>query len=194
MMPTLYFIFGQLLGDFVLQPNELIKWKLRAWQGIFFHAVIHFLIYLLVFFAFLPDLTVFLTILGVTGAHFFIDYLKINAEKKGRRFRFYFLTDQFSHLFIMIAAGLALSGLRPHFFALSSFSILYENTYILAGLILLILFTSFLEIWFFQAKREKNPGAEYKPDYDAMLKRAAIFTAIYGAFMIFGVYKVAAME
>ena len=192
-MPILYFIFGHLLGDFVLQPNELIKWKIRAWQGIFSHSVIHFLVYLLVFFPFLPDLTVFLTILGVTVAHFVIDYLKISTEKKGRRFRLYFLVDQFTHLFVMIAAGLILAGLQPHFAVMGVFSILYENTYILAGLILLVLCTCFFELWIFQRKREHNPGAVFKPDYDAMLKRAAIFTAIYGAFMIFGIYRVAAM-
>lgn len=192
-MPILYFIFGHLLGDFVLQPNELIKWKFSSWRGIAFHSVIHLIVYLLVFFPFLPDLAVFLTILGVTAAHFAIDFMKIRAEKKGRRFRLYFAADQFAHLMIMIAAGLVLAGLQPHFFAIGVFSILYENSYIIAGLIMLILFTCFTELWIFQRKREAAPGAAFKPDFDAMLKRAAVFTAVYGSFMIFGVYRVAAM-
>lgn len=192
-MPTLYLIFGHLVADFVLQPNELIKWKFRSWQGIFFHAVIHFLVNLLLFFPYLPDITVFLAILGVSLAHFVIDYVKIRVEKKGRRFSLYFLADQLAHLFVMIAAGLILAGFQPHFAVMGVFSILYENSYILAALTILILCTFFTELLLFQRKRERSPAAVFKPDYGAMLKRAVIFTLIYAVFMIFGVYKVAAL-
>jgi hypothetical protein len=192
-MPTLYFIFGHLLGDFILQPNELLKWKFREWQGILFHSVIHFLVYLLVFFPYLPGLTVFLAILGVTSAHFVIDLVKVNTEKRGRKFRFYFILDQLAHLGIMMAAGCILAGLQPHFVMMSPFSILYDDPFIVTGLALLVFFTYFLELWIFQGKREKKAGITFKPDYECMLKRAAMFTAAYGAIMILGVYKVAAM-
>ena len=192
-MPFFYLIFGHLVADFILQPYELIRWKFRGWQGIMFHAVLHFLIYLLVFFPYLPDFTVFLTVLAVAGAHFAIDRVKVDTERRGRRFRLYFVLDQISHLILMIAGGYVLGGLQPKFMEISYFSILYQNPLFIAGLILLLFFTYPLEIWFFQRKRESTPEVTFKPNYDAMLKRAVVFTALYGAFMIFGVYRAAAM-
>jgi len=191
-MPTLYLIFGHLLADFVLQPFQLVLWKFRSRQGIFFHSLVHLLIYLAVFLPYLPDITVILTLLAVAGAHFVIDSLKIDKEKTGRRYPVYFLLDQLIHLLTLVAGGLLILGVSPNAFFGRQLLAVYGNFYLIFGLIGLFFVTYAIEMFCYQFKRTATRNASFKPDYGAMLNRAIIFLVPYGVFLVFGAYRVAA--
>jgi|WetSurMetagenome_2_1015567.scaffolds.fasta_scaffold370658_1 hypothetical protein len=191
-MPILYLIFGHLVADFVLQPFKLVRWKFRSRQGIFLHSLIHLLVYLAIFLPYLPNLTVVLSLLAVAGAHYVIDSLKIDTEKRGSRFHLYFFADQLVHLVTLLAGGWIMTGSTPMPFYGDGFIAVYSNFFLIAGLIMLVFFTYAVEMYRYQFKREKKDGETFKPDYRAMLKRAIVFSVIYAVLMVFAVYKVAA--
>jgi len=191
-MPTLYLILGHMVADFVLQPFKLVRWKFHSPQGIFIHSLIHLLVYTLLFLPLLPNLTVILTLLAVSGSHFVIDSLKIDAEKKGGKYHFYFLADQAVHLVTLLAGGWIMAFVMPLPVYGNLFLSVYENPYLVWGLILLFFFTYAVEMYRYQFLRKNKPEA-FKPDYRAMLRRAIIFTLFYAVFLIFAVYRAVAL-
>jgi hypothetical protein len=191
-MPILYLILGHMVADFVLQPFKLIRWKFRSRHGIFLHSTIHLLVYLLLFLPYLPNLTVFLSVLAVAGSHFVIDSLKIDTEKKGGRYHLYFFADQAVHLATMLAGGWIMAGQQVREFYGETFKAVYGNPYVLSGLILLFFSTYAVEMYRYQFRRERKNDEPFVPDYAAMLKRAVVFAAVFAAVMCFALYRVAA--
>jgi hypothetical protein len=183
-MPILYLLFGHLVADFVLQPEKLVKWKYKSWKGMLLHGGVHLGVNLILFWLFMPNITVILALLTLAAAHFLIDSLKIRQEELGSKYGKYFLIDQVFHLITIIGIGMLLNDFRP--------VARVEGAYIVSGLTLLIFFTYAVEIFSYQKVREKNKTASFKPNYRSMLKRALIITALYALFMIFTVYRVAA--
>jgi len=191
-MTTLYLLFAHLVADFVLQPKALVKWKFKSWKGTAFHALVHFFTGFLLLFPYLPSWKVLGVILAVSGAHFLIDTVKIHKEKHGGNFLLYFLVDQTAHFATILAGGYFLADLAPHLSGGSAAGRLYENIFMVAGLSLLVFVTYTIEIIVFQVKRHSEKATTFSPNYGRMARRAILFTALYAAFMIFGVYKVAA--
>jgi hypothetical protein len=190
-MAILYLILGHLAGDFLLQPNILIKWKQKSPQGMLFHVLVHFLVNFVLLLPFLTDISVILGLFTLSAAHFVIDSVKIQKEAAGRRFRRYFLIDQMSHLLAIFGVGYLIKDFVPVAFSGSPVNAFYQNVYVIAGLSLLIIVTYSVEIFFHQKIREKVRGAPFKPNYSCMFKRALIFSALYAIFMIFGVCGIA---
>jgi hypothetical protein len=200
-MTTLYLLFAHLIADFVLQPKALVKWKFKSWKGTGFHALVHFFVGFLLLFPYLPSWKVLGVILAVSGAHFLIDTVKIHKETHGRNFLLYFLVDQAAHVATILAGGCFLADVAPQLgtdsIGLGTDSLagrLYENIYIVAGLSLLVFVTYTIEIIVFQVKRHIGKADSFRPNYRRMVRRAILFTALYAAFMVFGVYKVAALS
>jgi hypothetical protein len=191
-MPIVYLIFGHLAADFILQPDELVKWKHRDWRGGAFHALIHFLFYLAVFFTYLADIKVVLTLACVAIAHFFIDSHKIWKETKKKDFAIEFFLDQLVHFLTILVAGLLIWDSQPTLFIGGFFDNVFHDFYVLAGLSLMIIVTYAVEVAKFQFMRKKKNDLKYKPDYRAMARRVMIFSLIYGLLMVFCAYRTAA--
>jgi hypothetical protein len=187
-MPILYLILGHLVADFVLQPFKLVRWKFRSHKAIIIHSLIHLIVYSLLLVPYLPNLTIILTLLAVSGSHFVIDSLKIDAEKKGKRFPLYFLADQGVHLVTVVAGGWIMASAAPLPFLGDFFLSLYENPYLVFGLILLIFSTYAVEMFKYQFLRQTQ-ARPFSPDYLAMLKRAVIFILFYAFFLMLVFYN-----
>lgn len=192
-MTTLYLIFAHLIADFVLQPKSLVKWKFKSFKGTAFHALVHFFVGLLLLFPYLPSWRIFWVILGIAAAHFLIDSVKIHREKNGKNFLLYFVMDQAAHLTTLIAGGYLLNDFIHKLGGDSLVSRLYENIFIVIGLSLLVFVTYTIEIIIFQVNRHGGKITSFTPDYKRMVKRGILFAALYAIFMIFGLYKVAAL-
>lgn len=191
-MSALYLFFGHLVADFMLQPQQLIRWKYKSWRGVAMHAFIHWLFYLLIFLPYLPDGKVLLVLFAVGATHFVIDLLKIRGEARSQNYLFFFLADQACHLGVILLSGIALADRQPQFVDASVVGSYYQNVYFIVGLSLLIMLSYVLEIVKYQMARQKNHGLKFKPDYAAMFKRMLVFAILYATFMIFGVYGTAA--
>jgi hypothetical protein len=200
-MPMIYLIFGHLIADFLLQPYQLVRWKRKEWQGMLFHSVVHLLINLVILWPFMPNVTVIWGVLTLCAAHFLVDTIKVQIEIKGRRYRTYFLMDQLAHLLIIMFVGVFIgdvgfsSGYIEEYGVIASFLAgVYQNTYIIFGLSIIIFSTYAIEIFAFQGVREREIAkvSSFRLNYRAMLKRGIVFTAIYAIFIIFGVLGVAA--
>jgi hypothetical protein len=99
-MILLKLILAHLIGDFVLQFNSWVKAKenrkLKSWQ-LYVHIVIHFsLIMLLIW-----DVSFIKWALLIVAFHLLTDILKLYVQRKHTR-KFWFFTDQFLHLIILV--------------------------------------------------------------------------------------------
>lgn len=98
-MELVKFIFAHLAGDFFLQSRAQVEQKEKLkWRSpfLYLHAIIHFLLILLIFF----DLSVWLPALLIAGGHLIIDGLKLSFQNKERE-PVWFAADQVSHLILI---------------------------------------------------------------------------------------------
>lgn len=99
MSPWLYLVLAHLIGDFVLQPSELVKLKQRP-IGLAIHAGIHSLIMLPVAALIFPRWWLIVPVLGVI--HYLIDYAKVTlAPSTGPASLAAALFDQAVHLGVL---------------------------------------------------------------------------------------------
>lgn len=190
-MPTIYLIFAHTVADFLLQPLELVRWKYKSWKGTAVHAAIHLLVSLIVLAPYLPNLRVFEVFVLIATAHFLIDQLKILGEKRTNKYFLLFLADQACHLSVLMLGGLAINMEQVLYSGwLMDY---YANPLIVVGLLWMILISFPFDILQYQLELEKNKSATLHPHYAAIFKRVFIFTLTYAAFLIFGIYQVAAL-
>jgi hypothetical protein len=109
-MILLYLILSHLIGDFVLQPNKLVHWKIKSKKGAFVHVLIHFIVNLLIFLPFLIKgyLWLIVVFFFMSFIHFWIDEVKIKYDLKYDKKVKAFILDQFLHLLIVFIAYIAI--------------------------------------------------------------------------------------
>ncbi len=104
MFVFLKLVLAHMIGDFILQFEELYRLKVKSRLGHFFHALIHFFCSLLLVFPYLdiPFIWIFISVISVI--HYFQDLLKYRIEGKHPKQIFWcFTIDQTVH-FIFIAS------------------------------------------------------------------------------------------
>jgi len=90
--------FAHLLGDFVLQFEELYQLKIRSQLGHFFHVMIHALLMIVVTLPYLDMSFMWFFICGVVAVHYMQDNLKYRLQLKFPQHRFFlFVADQLLH-------------------------------------------------------------------------------------------------
>lgn len=106
-----YLLFAHLLGDFVFQTYELVKLKKKSLFGLFLHCFIHFsLSFFIIFLFFRTNIqNLFIAIIFVSIAHFFIDLSKIKLESKTKKRVSLFIIDQILHIVVIFIASEYLS-------------------------------------------------------------------------------------
>ena len=179
-----YLILAHLLGDFVLQPNKLVLWKIKSKMGILVHALVHFCINILVLLPFIIKGAFWLIpcALFIAVIHFCIDQTKINYDLKHDKKVLPFLTDQLLHLLTILIAYFFLGKIELSI-PKTQFYEIYTNIRIVIFFSLVILATSVVEIYRFQKLREKNRNATLKLNSDKMLNRLIVLTLVYILFM-----------
>lgn len=98
---------AHLIGDFVLQFEELYQLKLRSQLGQFFHVLIHAILMLIVVLPYLDSPRMWGFIAAVMFVHYFQDNVKYRLQTRLPRHRFFlFVTDQIFHG--LVVAGVML--------------------------------------------------------------------------------------
>ena len=94
---------AHLIGDFILQFEELYRLKVRSRLGHFLHAAVHAATSLAVTLPYGLDFSLWLFIAAISTVHYFQDQIKYRLQK-GKRVSFpYFFMDQILH-FLFIGA------------------------------------------------------------------------------------------
>ena len=184
-----YLILAHLLGDFVLQPNKLVLWKIKSKIGILVHALVHFCINILVLLPFIIKGAFWLipSALFISVIHFSIDQTKINYDLKHDKKVLPFLIDQLLHLLTILIAYFFLGKIELNI-PKTQFYEIYTNIRIVIFLSLIILATTVVEIYRFQKQRERNRNATLKLNSDKMLNRLIVLTLVYALFMALSFY------
>ncbi|MBI4235109.1 DUF3307 domain-containing protein [Candidatus Peregrinibacteria bacterium] len=185
-----FLILTHLLGDFVLQPTKLVRWKMTSYKGTLVHSLVHFLIGLILLSPFIINGYVWLIgiIFTISLIHFFIDQAKISYDLKHDEKVKPFIIDQMLHLLAIMLVNFFL-GKTQLILPESSFTLIYSDLNIINFFSFLVFAGSVIEIYNFQKKREKNAKAKLKFNKVEMIKRMLIFTMIYSVFTILGIYS-----
>lgn len=133
--------FAHLIGDFVLQFEELYRLKTQSWKGHVLHVLIHALVSLVIVFPLLGHSGVWLFILAVTVLHLGEDLLKYSLQQKYPSWRFFlFSADQAVHAAVIACVFLfPIRHLQGGFDSLPGFNAYYlSNTWTLVGILFLL--------------------------------------------------------
>ena len=185
-----YFILSHLIGDFVLQPSKLVKWKMHSIWGVGVHVLIHLIVSFVIFMPFFLNghFDLIYPIIGVNLLHFFIDHAKISYDLKHDSKVRPFIIDQILHVMVIMIAVMSY-GQGTYIFPDTAFYHVYTSLNVIAFIAILIFLTEVYEIYKFQLQREKNKKATLKMNMEKVSRRVIIFTLVYVFFMIltFGV-------
>lgn len=101
-----YIIIAHLIGDFLLQPKNLVDWKIRSKWGTFVHVLIHTVVGFAIISPFLVNgyYQLIYVVLGVNFLHFWIDEAKINYALTHDSKAKPFIIDQLLHFIVLIIA------------------------------------------------------------------------------------------
>ncbi|MBN1687745.1 MAG: DUF3307 domain-containing protein [Candidatus Omnitrophica bacterium] len=130
---------AHLIGDFVLQFEELYELKLRSARGNIIHVLIHAVLALVLLAPYLGSISILGFIGFISIVHFVQDSLKYGSGKDRRSFFPIFVLDQLSHFFFMsfvfvLPASKIVRGFADHAF-LNSIYISQEITIYLIAFI-----------------------------------------------------------
>ncbi len=179
-MVILHFLLAHLLGDFVFQPNALIKKKYKTVFGTFEHVVVIFIFTTLMLLPYWNQLWAWISLAILFLVHFTQDAIKVECDKKAKpKDRpFLFFLDQVLHvsLILVLATGfktlepMALPGALQWFYFTPSWLI-----YLIGS----ILLTFTWDITAYQFVRSKKLKSTYVPHYASMASRFMVFSLLF---------------
>lgn len=180
-----YLILGHLLGDFVFQPTKLVMWKRKSLLGGAVHALVHFVINIIILFPFIlsEGMWIVLVPLGISTVHFFIDHAKINYDLKHDDKVRPFIIDQMFHLAAILLAYLVIFNIQFHL-PRNIFYQIYTDVKNVYFFSFLVFVTSVIEIYRYQKEREKDKKAQLTLHTNQMMLRVLVFSLIYILFMV----------
>lgn len=168
-------IIAHIIGDFLLQPNSLVKEKeekkIKSWK-LYLHSLIHGLLVLIL----LWDFSYWFLSLLIMVSHAIIDILKLYSQKDGTKSIWFFI-DQLLHLIIIV--GLWFIFFKPEI----QFASWYENTqiWVYTAAILFITFVSGILIrqlmskWINELEDKNNESLSHAGTYIGILERLFVF-------------------
>ncbi|MBD3328686.1 DUF3307 domain-containing protein [Candidatus Peregrinibacteria bacterium] len=80
-MILLHLYLAHLIADFPLQPMPLVEWKHKSLWGVFVHSLIHLATMVVITIPFIGTPGLYAVLLGIFVIHFFVDAIKVEAEK-----------------------------------------------------------------------------------------------------------------
>lgn len=95
---------AHLIGDFILQFEELYRLKVRSRLGHFLHAAVHAGTSLVLAFPYSLHFSLWLFVAAISTIHYFQDQIKYRLQKRSERLVFAcFIIDQILHFFFISA-------------------------------------------------------------------------------------------
>jgi hypothetical protein len=120
---------AHLIGDFVLQVDELYQLKVKHAAGHLVHALSHALVTLLVLFPYLGDPFIWVFVIVISFIHLFQDVVKYRLMRHKQFFLHLFLADQALHfLFLSAILFFPVSSEKMGFPNLPTLHLLYTDS------------------------------------------------------------------
>ena len=184
-MPIFYLIMGHLLGDFVFQPNSLIKWKFKSWKGTLVHSFVISFFSGVLLFPYLGNSKAWLLLGLMCLGHFAQDCIKVAYMKteRGAAAIWPFFIDQMLHILLICLLGAEFNSLSMINLPTSFLNVYLSENLVIFG-ILDITFTFALDILKFELYRVKHGQAKYHRDYCGIVHRLLAFVLSFAAFLI----------
>ena len=172
---------AHLIGDFILQFEELYQLKLKSIVGHILHVVIHAGVSLLLVFPYLKYPSVWIFVFVITGIHFFQDRIKYRLQQNVKIMFLCFVADQILHAVFLTAILLVpASRVVLGFPELPKLDIYYQDNNVTLFLIALVLAT-FTGSYLFHAFRtsyipgtRKNHGITSFEMFHGIFERGAV--------------------
>lgn len=158
---------AHLIGDFLVQPTVLVRWKERSVLGIAVHAGTHGLVMAL--FLMPTQVTTWLIIGAITLAHGIIDQTKVSHQRHSKGFETGFLIDQIAH-FVCIAIAVRLGVNAPEFWQSQ------EGTLVAS----VLLFLTFGCSIYYLTRLQRYPITSFR----GFLGRIALITTPFALFIV----------
>jgi len=184
-----YLIFAHLLGDFVFQPESLVRLKMKSMKGVFIHVLIHFVLGIIVLLPFVLHgyLWLIAVIFGICFFHFWIDQAKISYNLRHDKKVRPFVIDQLLHLLTILIAYFFVGNVQ--FKLAETFGVkIYTNISVLIFLSFLVFLSNVVEIYRLQEIEEKDANAKFQPNTKNIAKRIGVFTVLYIFLMTMAFY------
>lgn len=169
-------LLAHLLGDFLLQPNSWVldkETKKHKSKYLYIHTFLHGLLAWL----FVGEMTFGWFALALAIAHGFIDFLKIQFQKKKTK-RNWFVIDQMLHLITIILIAALYKNLTVDFTA-------FDNQFwiLITGVLFLtkptsIIIKNIISIWTPESKNKNDDSLENAGNYIGIFERLFIFCFI----------------
>lgn len=185
-----YLIFAHLLGDFVFQPESLVKLKMKNVRGVLIHVIIHFILGVIVLLPFITHGYKWLVIpvFIICFFHFLIDQAKINYDLKHDKKVRPFVIDQMLHMLTLLVTYFFISDIELKLPETSNYRI-YTNTNIIIFLSLLVFLSTAIETYRYQKVRERDVHASFRPNPKKIAVRISVFTVVYTLFVVLAYYS-----
>jgi len=177
----LLFALAHVLTDYPLQTNWIYAQKTRGFAQGIFHSGTLLCCHLVLFFPYLSDQRVSISIIGLAAVHHLQDYIKIQLfDNKGRLILYAYLLDQVMHVAIFGGIAWVTSQyIMPLPLTNTDYVFWYHDPRVLIYAILLIIVTFAWETTSFVYRRDKQPDLIFQRNYMQMALRGAVFTSIY---------------
>jgi len=180
MNPLLYFLLIHFLADYPLQPNALVKLKVKSYWGVLLHCCVHLACLVIVLFPFLHLKKTWIGITVIFITHNIIDQIKVTLDKKHPSWRLpHYLLDQATHLVVISCVVAYLQGITPK--STGGFMNLYLDQSIVLYILILVLVTYFYDVTRYFIRSYKKP-VKYKRDYMMMLRNVFIVSIAFAVY------------
>lgn len=179
-MPIFHLITAHLLGDFVLQPNSLVRWKQKSWKGSLVHSLIITCLSLIAILPYLGNFKAWILVAFIGMGHFAQDNLKVLFQKKEEVHPsiWPFFIDQGLHFILIWFFGSEIAVLNPMPLP-QNIESLYSSQTLSIFLSLAIFSTFTLDIIRFELCRVGGKACRYHRDIHAIVYRLAAFIVFF---------------
>ena len=189
MLFFLYFFIGHLIGDFLFQTSNIVRWKQGSHWGITFHVALVFIATLLAFAPYLNSVAIWVALLVNAALHWGVDYAKVNYDKdhKGCNPLPAFFADQLAHVaaFSLIVLFIP-KTIEPRFFTDAWWFEYYSQTNLLLYITGFLFFSYTLDIIYFMFQLKRGDFKPYERSYYSMIVHTFLFAMSFTFFWFLG--------
>lgn len=184
MLLFLYFFIGHLIGDFLFQTSQLVRWKHQSRFGILFHVILVFIATVFVFIPYLQSSWTWGALFLNAGIHYFIDKTKVDHDHRHKPMNPLpaFWLDQAAHILTFSLILLFLPPIQPTYFTETWWFEYYSQINLLLYIAGFLFFSYFLDILYFMNRLKEGKREAYTRSYYSMIVHTFVFALLFTLF------------
>jgi len=189
MLIFLYFFIGHVIGDFLFQTSQIVRWKQASNWGIALHVALVFIATAFMLIPYWESSIIWIAMIANVIIHFFVDKIKIWAEQqkicksvlKG------FWLDQLAHfLTIVFIVYFIPKNIEPTLLLDSWWFEYYEQVNLLLYIAGFLFFSYAMDIIYFINRLHKGEFTPYSRSYYSMIVHVFAFACLFVLLWFFG--------